>query len=145
MAYPDINYVPLEFPDEIRLLHLEVEHFCSNSNKAWSIEHVRLSENPSYEALSYVWDQLPPSEIPDKYFRELMNRRSAIYHLRKLKSCVLWIDALCLYVSRYRTKLCGNLRFGPLFFEGLRFVLIRSISLSVYSTIMRSYLRYLVN
>jgi hypothetical protein len=32
----------------------------------------------------------------------------------------LWTDAICLYLDRYRTKHRGNLRFGPLYFEGFR-------------------------
>lgn len=37
------------------------------------------------------------------------------------KIVLLWIDALCIYLDRYRMKDCRNLRFGPLFSEGFRF------------------------
>jgi len=33
----------------------------------------------------------------------------------------LWIDSLCLYLDRYRTKYHRNLRFGPLFSNEFRF------------------------
>ena len=35
----------------------------------------------------------------------------------------LWIDSLCIYLDRHRTKYRGNLRLGPLFSEGFRFTL----------------------
>ncbi len=33
----------------------------------------------------------------------------------------LWVDAVCLYLDRYRTKYRGNLRLGSLFSKGFRF------------------------
>ena len=47
--------------------------------------------------------------------------QDAVVVARKLIVRYLWIDALCLYVSRYRTKYRRNLRLGPLFSKGLRF------------------------
>jgi hypothetical protein len=41
----------------------------------------------------------------------------------------IWIDALCLYLDRHRTKCRRNLRLSPLFSEGIRFALIGSIPL----------------
>jgi hypothetical protein len=47
------------------------------------------------------------------------NLYAALEHLRDLfNTTVLWVDAVCVYPDRHRTKCCRNLRFEPLLCEG---------------------------
>ena len=46
----------------------------------------------------------------------------AIYIARYVGFQYIWIDSLCLYLDRYRTKYQGKLRLGPLFSKGFRFM-----------------------
>ncbi|KAE8452702.1 hypothetical protein EG329_013961 [Mollisiaceae sp. DMI_Dod_QoI] len=84
--------------DEIRLLILELG--TKSDPIRCHLQHVRLSENPTYEALSYMWGEDRASyeiKLEDKTY----NVRENLYHgLIQLRgedvSRVLWIDALCI-------------------------------------------------
>ena len=67
--------------------------------------------------------QLQPSLSAPVIFHVTENLYSALLHLRGNEPRVLWIDAICLYLDRCRTKYRGNLRLRPLFSEGFRFAL----------------------
>lgn len=79
---------------------------------------------PKYAALSYCWGKGPADQpiycdssvIP--VTDELLH---ALRSLRKLTRGYVWIDQICIYQDRYRTKCCRNLRFDPLFCEGVGF------------------------
>ena len=93
-------YSPLQFPDEIRLLILQPARPGVDSPTTWHMKHSRLSENPRYEALSYVWDQVPYGEERSITSEGGLatNLSRALQHLRKVDEPdgrVLWIDALC--------------------------------------------------
>jgi len=93
-------YSPLQFPDEIRLLILQPSRSGVDSPPTWQMKHARLSENPQYEALSYVWDQVPCEEQRSIASEEGLatNLSRALKHLRRVDEPdgrVLWIDALC--------------------------------------------------
>jgi hypothetical protein len=50
------------------------------------------------------------------------NLHSALQNLRRPdKTHVLWVDAVCIYRDRYRSKCCRNLTFEPQFCEGVGF------------------------
>ncbi|KAG4440979.1 hypothetical protein IFR05_003543 [Cadophora sp. M221] len=98
-------YSPLKFPDEIRLLvlqpaRLEYVQLGLISKLEWQIKHVRLSQNPRYEALSYVWEQDPFTDEPNATLKQsTTNLSRALEHLRTgagPAGRVLWIDALCI-------------------------------------------------
>ncbi|PVH83426.1 HET-domain-containing protein, partial [Cadophora sp. DSE1049] len=93
-------YSPLQFPDEIRLLILQPARSRVDSPPKWQMKHARLSENPQYEALSYVWDQASYEEERNASSQEgfATNLSRALRHLRRVDEPggrVLWIDALC--------------------------------------------------
>jgi hypothetical protein len=107
-----------------------------------------------YEAISYVWAQDPGEETihckeqietasftnackhwvynfmftperPLESFTVTENVGVVLRQLQRLdRPRVLWIDQVRIYADRYRTKYRRNLRFGPLFSEGFRFVLV---------------------
>ncbi len=93
-------YCPLDDLDEIRLLYLQPRFSDHDDTIRCNIKHVKLSEAPNYEALSYMWG-FKGNEKPiyvdanDHYVRE--NLWSALYHLRlKDEERPLWIDAICI-------------------------------------------------
>ncbi|KAL2063514.1 hypothetical protein VTL71DRAFT_5319 [Oculimacula yallundae] len=93
------EYSPLQFSDEIRLLILLPPPPGPESKPEWQIKHARLSENPRYEALSYVWDQCPAMEEGAPSQNPATNLTRALEHLRRVAEPdgrVLWIDALCI-------------------------------------------------
>jgi hypothetical protein len=72
----------------------------------------------SYEALSYCWGDNTAFKTPiicnGARLEITRNLKSALQHLRDEENVrILWVDAICLYLDRYRTKYCGNLRLGP--------------------------------
>jgi len=91
-------YLSLDGEDEIRLL------IIGPGTKADPIychlKHANLSENPVYEAVSYMWGTDGPSwPININGYTELVreNLHDALIQLRRPHSPrVLWIDALCI-------------------------------------------------
>jgi hypothetical protein len=101
-----------------------------------SVPFIRITTDRSrgsYVALSHCWggripemttginisereQALPIEKLPQTF-------ADAIKITRCLDFRHLWIDNLCIYFGRSRTKYRRNLRFGPLFSEGLRFAL----------------------
>lgn len=88
----------------------------------------QIDSNP-YDALSYVWGDLTlvvvVKCIDETDEGELgigngLAKALIAFRLPKQTRCI-WIDALCLYLDRYRTKCRRNLRFRLLFSEGFRF------------------------
>jgi Heterokaryon incompatibility protein (HET) len=118
-----LQYEALSKPQNIRLLHTSPgddseEIRCSLVEADWAT-------NPSYEALSYTWGS------PEVGKSIICNGRHAsvsinLFHaLRQIRrpdiEVIFWIDQLCMYPDRSRTKSCRNLRFAPLFCEGFGF------------------------
>jgi hypothetical protein len=106
------------------------------------LDHVSLDSQPQYIALSYVWgDGGSKSErilLNGKAFGITQSLHDALEYLRSpgaakvrgsqnatgpLVSPVgrIWVDAICIYQDRYRSKCCRNLRFKPQFCEGVGF------------------------
>jgi hypothetical protein len=85
----------------------------------------RLSSQVCFEAISYTWGNdkdrvtIIVDAQPVKIRRNLWKFLSV---LRKSDEArLVWVDALCIYLDRYRTKCRRNLRFEPLFCEGVGF------------------------
>jgi hypothetical protein len=100
----------------------------------------------SYMALSYTWGPPQPAHqifVNEKRFSVRSNLWHFLNSLPRLRnyseSCstdatrrpesdninahehVFWVDAVCIYPDRHRTKCYRNLRFEPLFCEGVGF------------------------
>jgi hypothetical protein len=78
----------------------------------------------TYEALSYTWGDPQAEKATLNLNGTLVYvKHNLLWALKFLQKHdvprVLWVDALCLYVNRHRTKYRRNLRLGPLFSEGL--------------------------
>jgi Heterokaryon incompatibility protein (HET) len=97
-SFANLVYKPLIHDDSIRLLVLEPG--LAMQTIRCRFEYRRLSEEPPYEAISYVWGPALPT------YRIILDRcifviRGNLYHglcqLRHLrKNRTLWIDAICL-------------------------------------------------
>ena len=143
--------IPLEGPRTIRLVELHPA-IDFNSPIECTISPASLSNcRHQYRALSYVWGvdkssskaifngrPITISANLDKALRRL--RTNDLRCCNLMCSCQqawyagqtnheytypptrLWIDAVCIYPDRHRTKCCRNLRFEPQFCEGVGFV-----------------------
>ena len=93
------QYRPLELEDSIRLITV-LPSFSKENELRCEIEHVRLSRNPQYEALSYTWgDQtdLYPIQCNGYTLKVGKNLFGALLGLRnRLTKRVLWADAICI-------------------------------------------------
>jgi hypothetical protein len=101
---------------EIRLLTIR-----SQSN--FTLENVYLRDNPYYVAISYCWGDVKDlcNVRVNDYEVQLRGHVYAmlnnLYH--KYQVTRLWLDMVCLYPDRHRTKCCRNLRCEPQFCEGV--------------------------
>jgi hypothetical protein len=91
-------YSDLQDSDEIRLLCLEPR--SSGDKIECTIKHVKFSDSPVYEALSYMWG---PQNVLQYIFvsgNNILVRENlwcALQHLRlESENRVLWIDAMCI-------------------------------------------------
>jgi hypothetical protein len=78
--------------------------------------HLRISELPSYRALSYTWgetlDPIHSVLINGQDIKIRENLWQALVHLQsKDGGCLFWIDAICTYVDRHQRNYHRNLRF----------------------------------
>jgi predicted acetyltransferase len=121
--HPPRIYSPLADSDEIRLLLLHPG--SGDDSIKCSIQLVKLSNKPQYEALSYMWGpkDYKSIEINGRVCEVRENLYQALLHLRLhdkeegFLNRAFWIDALCLYADRYQKKYSGNLRYRPLYSE----------------------------
>jgi hypothetical protein len=94
-------YPPLK-AEEIRVVKLHPADDLRNDLHC-SLETVKLSQKPQYEALSYVWGNQsnPKTIVLDGYdFKVTQNLNDALRHLRHSESeRLLWIDALTINQS----------------------------------------------
>jgi hypothetical protein len=90
-------YSPLADLNEIRLLDLQPRR--SGGGIKCTMRHVRLSEEPQYEALSYMWGpkNYRKIEVNGAVFAVRQNLQNALLELRLEKNTrTLWIDAICI-------------------------------------------------
>jgi hypothetical protein len=108
--------------------------------------HCPINDAPSYMALSYTWGPPQPAHqisVNEKRFSVRSNLWHFLNGLPRLRNysegCstdatrrpesdninahehVFWVDAVCIYPDRHRSKCCRNLRFEPQFCEGIGF------------------------
>jgi hypothetical protein len=122
-------------PGEIRILKLHQDLKDARTHLYCTLEHVEASySSAQYTALSYAWgDPEKPYNLQVRSERGVdegtlpltKNLHDAIHDLAssEIEPKVFWIDQICLYFDRYRTKYRGNLMIEPQFSEGFRFVL----------------------
>jgi hypothetical protein len=94
---PEYQYKSLTRDDEIRLLHLEPG---SADDIHVTLHPVRLSEKPSYEAVSYYWGDPNDTRVVYCGGERLHITNSLYTGLRRLRRedsvRVLWADAVCI-------------------------------------------------
>ena len=92
--YPDLNLQA----KQIRLL--EIQQGAFSDEICCTLSTAVLTENPQYDALSYVWGDKhakQPITVDGIPVRVTENLDAAIRHLRRLDmSMLIWIDALCI-------------------------------------------------
>ena len=130
MTLSSALYQPLP-PDTIRLLH--VAPGVIGDDVVCSISIVALDPHTRYNALSYCWGEENAERqsitLQGRLFHVRQNLFSALQHVRYTdRQRVLWIDAICIYQDRHRTKYCRNFRFEPLFREGVGSAHLASLS-----------------
>jgi hypothetical protein len=115
--------------DSTRLIAFEPAEDENDTPRCKQI-HVTFGETPKYETLSYTWGDEKIKEmifVDEKEFLVGQNLWDALRVLKKrLDGQRHWIDAICLYLDRYRPKDLRNLRLGPLFSGRFRFVQVGS-------------------
>src|SRR5690349_17905460 len=91
------QYKPLTHDDEIRLLHLEP---ASADDVHFTLHPARLSEEPSYEAISYCWGDENDTRVVYCEGEPLLITNSLYTGLKQLRHQdtvrVLWADAVCI-------------------------------------------------
>ena len=117
------NKTPLpKDPKKIRLLKLH-----GGDGQDINATLIVRNSQEKYEALSYTWGTEKATSVIQIYAGEEIYKvnitpslASALRQLRLLRGPrLLWIDQLCIYPDRHRTKCCRNLRFEPQFCEGV--------------------------
>jgi len=98
----DFVHFPLKpnTPDThpIRLLHLQPATGYYAPIRC-TLEHVDLSPNLQFKALSYVWGDPSitlPIFVDDKPYHVTANCHAALLRLREVQEFILWIDAICI-------------------------------------------------
>jgi hypothetical protein len=112
----DLLYQPLSVEEwEIRLLSLLPGSW--NDNIRCLLSTVSLGDDPEYYALSYVWgerDSMTLISVNGNNFQVTPNLRAALRRLRSNDRVRrIWVDAICIYSDRTRTKHLGTLKFIP--------------------------------
>lgn len=97
------TYTPFSVSNEIRLLVLEPGESLPITCR---LIHVRLSDKPDYEAVSYTWlreqdigsqAQYDNIMLDNNEFRVTPNCYAALQHFRSVShETVLWVDAICI-------------------------------------------------
>jgi hypothetical protein len=130
-------YSPLADSDEIRLLCLQPR--VSGGPIKCTIEHIKLSSNTPYEALSYVWgpQEFRTIEINGKLCDVRINLWQALFHLcLETSSRVLWIDALCINQADLNERNHQVTQMGKIYRNASRVVVWLGESDSASSTAM---------
>ena len=97
------KYSPLSESRSIRVVTLQpgIRHPSNKPETVYcELEHVRLADNPYFEALSYVWGDPTIREniiLGGSQFSITKNLHAALLRMRKEEiSRTLWIDAICI-------------------------------------------------
>jgi hypothetical protein len=117
-------YSPLKDSDEIRLLYLQ-PHSAGEAVQC-SLKHVKLTDHPPYEALSYMWGQKisAPVTIDSTVYEVRENLASALSHLRlDYEERVLWADALCINQTDVRERNHQVMQMGAIYETASRVII----------------------
>lgn len=109
------TYEPLPHDDSIRLLHLLPGK--DTDLLSCTLSTTRLSQQPSYSAVSYVWGSTSLTsriQCNNKYVAITDNLNKALTHIRRPdRAVMLWTDAICIEQSNlaergHQVKLMGD-------------------------------------
>jgi len=99
MSSSDYQFEPLESPRSIRVFHLEPA-WSKDSPIKGSLSELRLEDDPSFEALSYVWGTVTTKvsiNVQGSILEVTSNCLNALCGLRhRFVRRTLWIDAICI-------------------------------------------------
>jgi hypothetical protein len=94
------QYEPLQHPDSIRLLKLWPQAYGDDQRLACDLVETQLSDNPSFEAISYVWGEPVFSQtiyLPQGFLKATENLAAALTRFRDpVQPRYLWADAICI-------------------------------------------------
>jgi len=102
MSLPEepYQYQPLQHPDSIRLLKLWPQAHEDDQRLACELVEAQLSDNPFFEAISYVWGEPVLSQtiyLPQGFLKATENLAAALTHFRDpVQPRYLWADAICI-------------------------------------------------
>lgn len=115
-------YNPLQDSDDIRLLYLQPR----SSAVSCKIQHVKFSDNPQYEALSYMWGSACDEytiTLDDNAYPVRANLWSALSHLQLDDEVrALWIDAVCINQQDVKERNHQVNQMGRIYSEAQRVV-----------------------
>ena len=134
---PRYKYKNLSIPNSLRLLRLRSAAATQDAVKCElfesQLENTDLfqegTRREDYEAVSWCWGNMrqdqPLRVIEGEQAYSFFNSKDLEAALRALryhdKTRLLWVDQICIYLDRSRTKSCRNLRIAPPFCEGFGF------------------------
>jgi hypothetical protein len=131
-------YSPLADSDEIRLLCLQPR--TAGETIKCTIQHIKLSTEAHYEALSYMWGprDFGTIEINSALCEVRVNLWQALFHLRlENKPRILWIDALCINQADINERNHQVTQMGKIYRNASRVVVWLGESDSASSTAMK--------
>jgi Heterokaryon incompatibility protein (HET) len=113
------RYKPFD-PQKTQVRLLKIESINPGGLIRCQIKIVSLDNAPPFQALSYPWGNGSGYRNISRecsLYRVTENLAAALRQLSQPGSGVplIWINAICLYLDRYRTKYCGNLGHRPIF------------------------------
>lgn len=115
-------YNPLQDSDDIRLLYLQPR----SSAVSCKVQHVKFSDNPQYEALSYMWGSTCDEytiTLDDNAHPVRANLWSALSHLQLDDEVrALWIDAVCINQQDVKERNHQVNQMGRIYSEAQRVV-----------------------
>jgi hypothetical protein len=122
----DYQYLPLK-DDEIRLAYLLPEQ--AGSELQCIIKHVKISEAPLFECLSYVWGEEEKGGAKHwiycdaKQFSVRRNLLTALFCIRTDKVRPLWIDQICIDQNNLLERNAQVLRMAEIYRNAQQVVL----------------------
>ncbi len=127
MAPTKFSYAPLLHSSSFRLLRLKGRRrLFSNVDDAIEVEifETSLDGHPTYEAISYTWDQQPIGQPLSCNGQTLQVTANAVTVLKALRLTgsdrMVWLDAICIDQSSVADKNCQVPKMGRIYRQAQR-------------------------